>query len=138
MHEFALAEAVVAAAREAAAREKLTEVSELVVRVGALQQLESAALALSLETILKAEEPPLRGASVALKPEPASFRCRPCGRTWDFEQAKKRMGEEEGELVHFVPEIARSYMGCPACGSPDFEITSGRGVWIDEMTGSRE
>ena len=39
------------------------------------------------------------------------------------------------EAVHFVPELARAFMGCPGCGSADFDVTAGRGVSVASIEG---
>ncbi len=50
---------------------------------------------------------------------------------------RKELGENEQEAIHFVPEAAHAFIRCPACGSPDFEISKGRGVWVERITGMR-
>jgi Zn finger protein HypA/HybF involved in hydrogenase expression len=34
--------------------------------------------------------------------------------------------------------MAHVYIKCPACGSPDFEVTQGRGVWLATMRGRKK
>jgi hydrogenase nickel incorporation protein HypA/HybF len=34
------------------------------------------------------------------------------------------------EAIHFLPEAVHAYISCPNCGSFDFEIVGGRGVYI--------
>ena len=48
------------------------------------------------------------------------------------------LNEEAREAVHFVPEIAHTFMKCPRCGSPDFEIVTGRGIWIESIKGVKK
>jgi hydrogenase nickel incorporation protein HypA/HybF len=50
---------------------------------------------------------------------------------------REEHGEETSEAVHFVPEMAHVYLKCPKCGSPDFEIAEGRGVWLASIKGRK-
>jgi hydrogenase nickel incorporation protein HypA/HybF len=45
------------------------------------------------------------------------------------------MDKEVSEAIHFVPEMAHVYIKCPSCGSPDFEVVEGRGVWLQSIKG---
>ncbi|MDR0318462.1 MAG: hydrogenase maturation nickel metallochaperone HypA, partial [Nitrososphaerota archaeon] len=56
--------------------------------------------------------------------------CRNC---WQFK--KEKLDAVTVEAIHFVPEAAHTFIKCPKCGSPDFEITSGRGIWLDSIQG---
>jgi hydrogenase nickel incorporation protein HypA/HybF len=48
---------------------------------------------------------------------------------------KKDLSSEVAEAIHFIPEIAHTYMRCPRCHSPDFEVIAGRGVWVAALQG---
>jgi hydrogenase nickel incorporation protein HypA/HybF len=133
MHEWALAEAVVAAASEAAARERLKGVSLLKVKMGELQQVDREIFEEALKEILRMEKPPLRGARASLEIEKAAFRCRACGREWKLEAALRGKDTEQTEAIHFLPEMVFVYVRCPGCSSPDFEILRGRGVWLESL-----
>ena len=65
----------------------------------------------------------------------STLKCRVCGTTWEFDL--KKLDSATAEAIHFVPEAAHSYIKCPKCGSPDFEIVSGRGVWLEDMKGAK-
>lgn len=133
MHEWALAEAVVATAKKAAHEKKLRRVTEITVKLGELQQIEREIFAFALEHILGQEDPLVRGAKVIFETEHAQFRCRACGCEWAFET--ENLNSEIAEAIHFVPEIAHTYMRCPRCHSPDFEVIAGRGVWLAALKG---
>ena len=135
MHEWALAEAVVAAASQTAKRERLKEVSLLKVKMGELQQVDREVFETALTEILRLEKPPLRGARASLEIEKAAFRCRPCRREWKLEAALRGKDREETEAIHFLPEMIYVYVRCPGCSSPDFEIIQGRGVWLESLEG---
>jgi len=130
MHEWALAEAVISAACAAADREGLREVSEVKIRVGELQQIEKDVLEFAFSELAKDK---LKDARFDIVDAKARFRCRACGHTWLFN--KKGLDESVVEAIHFVPEVAHVYLKCARCGSPDFELLEGRGVWLLSVKG---
>ena len=65
----------------------------------------------------------------------STLKCRVCGTTWEFNI--KKLDKTTAEAIHFVPEVAHTYIRCPKCGSSDFEIVSGRGVWLDNIKGAK-
>ena len=132
MHEWALAEAVLASAREVAEKEKLKEILEVTVRVGELQQVERPILRFALSEM---KTPLFKCTKFHILKAKSTLRCRVCGATWKFDT--KKMDKATAEAIHFVPEVAHSYITCQKCGSPDFEIVSGRGVWLENIKGAR-
>jgi hydrogenase nickel incorporation protein HypA/HybF len=132
MHEWALAEAILKSAKEIAEKEKLKEVTEVTIRVGALQQVESGILRFALSQ-MKTEL--FKNAKFRILKAKTTLKCRVCGTTWQF--STEKMDKETAEAIHFVPEVAHTYVKCPNCGSPDFEIVSGRGVWLENIKGAR-
>ncbi len=135
MHEWALAEAVVAAAARTAERERLKTVSLLRVRVGELQRIDREIFEDALKEILRLEKPPLREARPHLEIEKAAFRCRSCRREWKLESSLRGRSREETEAIHFLPEMVFVYLRCPGCSGPDFEILHGRGIWLEALEG---
>jgi len=132
MHEWALAEAILASAKEIAETEKLKEVTEVTIRVGELQQVEPAILRFALFQ-MKSEL--LSNAKFRILKAKTTLKCRVCGTTWQFNL--KKLDKTTAEAIHFVPEVAHTYIKCPKCGSPDFEIVSGRGVWLENIKGAK-
>jgi hydrogenase nickel incorporation protein HypA/HybF len=130
MHEWALAEAIIDAALEAAEKESFTEITEVTIKVGELQQIEHDILRFALSH-LKTEK--FRKTKFRIETEKAQLKCRACGNSWAFN--KKKLGENASEAIHFVPEVAHTYVNCPKCGSPDFEILEGRGILIQSVKG---
>ncbi len=130
MHEWALAEAVIAAASEIAEKEDLKQVKEIKIKVGELQQIESDILDFALSQAKKAK---FKDAKITIETVKAKFKCRVCENTWVF--SKDKLDENTAEAIHFVPEVAHAYVKCPKCGSPDFEILQGRGVWLETIRG---
>ena len=130
MHEWALAEAVIDAASQIAEKEGLKEITEVAIRVGELQQIERDILRFAL-LHLRTEK--FRKTKFRIETEKAQLKCRACGTSWVF--SKKKLGENASEAIHFVPEIAHTYINCPKCSSPDFEILEGRGILLQSVKG---
>ncbi|MDA0747287.1 MAG: hydrogenase nickel incorporation protein HypA [bacterium] len=135
MHEWALAEGVLTSALKACDREGLSEITKIIVSIGELQQIEIDIFEHALKEVQPANEPRLASTDIQLRVEPAQFKCRICKREFTFPEAAKNLVEEESEAIHFVPELAHTYFRCPDCGSPDFEVVQGRGVWIRSIEG---
>ena len=132
MHEWALAEAIIASAKQIAEQEKLKEVSEVIIKVGELQQVEPPILRFALNQM----KPDIfRKAKFRILRAKSTLKCRVCGTAWEFSSVK--MDKATAEAIHFVPEVAHTYVKCPKCGSPDFEIVSGRGVWLESVKGAK-
>jgi hydrogenase nickel incorporation protein HypA/HybF len=130
MHEWALAEAILAAATQIAQKEQLKEVTEVTIRVGELQDVEPEILKFALGEIKTGL---FKNAEFVLLKAETELKCRVCGTSWQFK--KETLDKATAEAIHFVPEAAHTFVKCPKCGSPDFEIASGRGVWLDNIQG---
>jgi len=130
MHEWALAEAVITAAQQIAEKEKLREVKEVTIKVGELQQIEQEILRFALSQLKPAS---FKNAKFRITKAKTTLKCRVCENTWLFR--KQKLDEGTAEAIHFIPEVAHAYIKCPKCGSPDFEITEGRGVWLENIKG---
>jgi len=133
MHEFALADAVVAAALDEARRNGLSTIDRIVVTVGELQEIEQELFEFSLTQVIPLQEPLLEGTEFVVEGEAASFACRACSR--EFSAADVEASEDEREAAHFIPELSHAFVRCPDCGSPDFEIVAGRGVTLRRIEG---
>jgi len=130
MHEWALAEAVVSTTLKIAEEKGLKEIIELKIKIGELQQIDQEIFGFALSQL---RSPLLKNAKFSLETVKAELKCRVCNHKWRFNT--KNMDEDVSEFIHFVPEIAHTYLKCPKCGSPDFEILMGRGVWLDSIKG---
>ena len=130
MHEWALAEAIISSAINIAEKEGLTEVKEVKIKVGELQQVEVDILKFALSELKTGK---LKNARFVIKMVKAKLRCRVCGRMWGFSQ--NRLDDASREAIHFIPETIHAYTKCPKCGSPDFEILEGRGVILESIKG---
>jgi len=131
MHEWALAEAVVSTVSQIAIKEGLRRVTEVRLKVGELQQIEIEILRFALSELKRSSL--LEEAEFIIETEKAELRCRVCGHKWFFR--RNEVDEDIAEAIHFVPEIAHAYIRCPRCGSPDFEVVRGRGVWLESVEG---
>jgi hydrogenase nickel incorporation protein HypA/HybF len=132
MHEWALAEAILTSAKELAEKENLREVTAVTIRIGELQQVEPDILRFALSQ-MKTEL--FKNAKFRILKAKSTLKCRVCGTTWHF--SLKQLDSATAEAIHFVPEVAHTYIKCPKCGSPDFEIVSGRGIWLDNIKGAK-
>lgn len=135
MHEWALADGVVTTARKVARQERIEKIAKLKIKVGEVQQIDTEVFRNALEQIIQSHNSLLKGATIEIDIAEAVLECRNCGHRWTFQQAMKRLSHDESEAIHFVPEMAHVYIGCPACSSPDFEVIQGRGVWLDAIVG---
>ena len=133
MHEWALAEAILKSAEEVAEKEKLKEITEVTIRIGELQQVERPILRFAISQM---KPTLLKHTKFRILTAKSKLRCRVCGTLWHFDS--KSVDKETAEAIHFVPEVAHSYIKCPKCGSPDFEITIGRGVWLENVKGAKQ
>ena len=135
MHEWALAEAVVATVEKTAQKEKLSTITDVVILLGELQQIEQEIFEFALKELIATQFSQLKKAKIVIETEKSTFTCRNCGHGWSFDEMKNKVTKDEAEAVHFVPEVALVHMRCPSCGSPDFDIIKGRGVSIAKITG---
>jgi hydrogenase nickel incorporation protein HypA/HybF len=127
-----LAEAVISTVSQIAEKEDLKEVAEVEIKVGELQQIELDILEFALSQLKTLK---LKNVKFHIKTVKAELKCRVCGHKWIFR--KEKIDEEIAEAIHFVPEIAHTYIKCPKCGSPDFAILNGRGLWLESVKGLR-
>jgi hydrogenase nickel incorporation protein HypA/HybF len=137
MHEWALAESILSATLEEAEKEKLKTIDEIKIGIGELQQIERDIFEFALEEIIKSKDNKLKNVKISIETEKSTLKCKSCEHTWKFSDMKKKLNEDESEAIHFIPEVAFVHTRCPKCGSPDFEITTGRGVSIISIKGKR-
>lgn len=131
MHEWALAEGVISTALEVAEENEAKNIVGIKIKMGELQQVDREIFELALEEI--SSETIAENSEMKILTEKAILKCRACGKEWDFKKSKKKLDENESESIHFVPDLAHTYIRCPNCGSPDFKIKKGRGVWIESI-----
>ncbi|MEM1527780.1 MAG: hydrogenase nickel incorporation protein HypA [Sulfolobales archaeon] len=126
MHEWALAEAVGLALYNYAKQSGIRRFKRLIIGLGELQAVDKEVLELALGETLRAYG--LELVECDFVTEEASFECRSCGFKWKLGDLS--LSNEVREAIHFLPEATYAYVRCPKCGSPDYSITSGRGLSI--------
>jgi len=134
MHEWALAESILVAAIEAAEKQKMKKISEIEISIGELQQIAMDAFNLALDELVK-DQDDLKDVKINITTEKSTLVCNSCGNEWSFSDMKKKINDDEGESIHFIPEVAFVHSRCPKCSSPDFQISKGRGVSITSIKG---
>jgi len=132
MHEWALAEAVLLAARDAALKLGKAVIKRLTLTVGELQGVDIEAFSFSLIEMsdLLARESKVLVKRVEILVERTAVKCNKCSYIWNPMQS---LGDEEREAIHFVPEALTAFIKCPQCDSQDIEIVRGRGVVINDI-----
>ncbi len=135
MHEWALADGVVATAVKAAEKEGVKRITKINIKVGEVQQIDIDCFKFALKELMQPYRAMFEHTELVMTREPAILKCRNCSNEWAFSEATKKLNQEESESIHFLPEIAHVYIRCPVCHSPDFEVARGRGVWIDTIEG---
>jgi hydrogenase nickel incorporation protein HypA/HybF len=135
MHEWALAESVIHTVGQEAEKNHLKKIERVVVNVGELQQIDMEIFRFALDTVLGSYNLELDPANILLQIEKSLLKCRVCGNEWSFSDTMEKIQNDEAESIHFVPEVAHIFMRCTACGSPDFDIIVGRGIWIESIEG---
>ncbi len=136
MHEWALAEGVILTALNVAKEEELKEITTIAVKIGELQQISVDFFKQSLEAVLPSEDGLLANVEFLLEIEQAQMKCRACDCQYQRPETHGDLEKEKREAIHFIPELAHSYLACPNCESQDFEIVQGRGVRIDFVEGN--
>ena len=137
MHEWALAESIITTVIETAKKEKLKIIKEIKIQIGELQQIEKDIFKFALNEIIKSQDKKIKDVKIKIEIIKSILKCKNCEHTWSFSNMKKKLDEDESEAIHFIPEVAFVHTRCPKCGSPDFEITIGRGVSIAHIKGER-
>ena len=130
MHEWALAESIILTVVDKAVNEGKRVIEEIDIVIGELQAIDLEIFKYALNELknMVKEEKGIEIRDYRITIEEAKFRCNRCGYVWRLKEAK--LDEEAKESIHFIPEAVHAYMQCPRCGSRDFEIISGRGVYI--------
>lgn len=134
MHEYALADAILTAARDVARREGLRRVRVIEATLGELQDLRPELMDEALRRLLPEAGAELQGAELRLVVEPARLRCRGCAREFGLAEAGAPDAEQR-EAIHLLPELAHAFLACPGCGSGDFELRAGRGAGLAAVEG---
>ncbi|OYT59505.1 hydrogenase nickel insertion protein HypA [Euryarchaeota archaeon ex4484_178] len=131
MHEWALADGILKTALEFAEQHDAKRIKKVRIVLGELQDVEQEIVKFALNEMKK--DTLAENAEFLFEEEKAIFRCRDCGHTWELRDVEKELSGEIREDIHFVPEVVHAFLSCPKCGSRDFEVVKGRGVYISEI-----
>jgi hydrogenase nickel incorporation protein HypA/HybF len=127
MHEWALAESVVATIERELKKHKGATLHAVNLLFGELQNIDPEIFQTGMEEMLA--EIPREGEVLHIDTERARFLCNACGAEWGLDETST-LPEEQREAIHFLPEAAHAFLSCPACRSRDYQITAGRGVRV--------
>ncbi|BAA30693.1 hydrogenase nickel incorporation protein HypA [Pyrococcus horikoshii] len=128
MHEWALADAIVRTVLEHAQKENASKVLAVKVVLGELQDVDAKIVEFAMNELFKGTI--AEGAEIIFEEEEAVFKCRNCGYEWRLSEVREKLDERMREDIHFIPEVVHAFLSCPRCGSHDFEVVKGRGVYI--------
>ncbi|ADD08490.1 hydrogenase nickel incorporation protein HypA [Candidatus Aciduliprofundum boonei] len=131
MHEWALAEGILKTAIEFAEKHNAKSIKGVTIILGELQDVEKEIVEFALNEMKK--DTIAKDAKFSFSEEEAIFKCRDCGHTWKLKDVENKLNAEMREDIHFVPEVVHTFLSCPKCGSRDFEVVKGRGVYISEI-----
>ena len=131
MHEWALADGILHTAIEFAEKKGGKKIDRIVVVLGELQDVESEIVEFALNEMKKGTM--AEDAKIEFEEEEAIFKCRDCGHQWKLKEISSTLNKDIREDIHFVPEVVHAFLECPQCGSRDFEVLQGRGVYIKEI-----
>ena len=129
MHEWALAEAVLESVRTEQTTRSGQRATKVVIRFGELQSIDPEVFAEGIQHMQSVEDD--LDLSFDFETEPATLKCTVCGHGWAF--ADCDIDEATREAIHFLPEVAHSFITCPSCGSADFHVDRGRGVTVESI-----
>jgi len=116
MHEQAYAEAIVREIEE-------LDRAKITIIIGELQNIDIDALRQYIDFYLRKQK-----RNIEYKVEKTLIKCNKCNNVFGLE--KTVIGEEEKELIHFIPEAIHSFIRCPQCSSRDIDVIRGRGIRI--------
>ncbi|ASJ16411.1 hydrogenase nickel incorporation protein [Thermococcus chitonophagus] len=128
MHEWALADAIVRTVLDYAQKEGASKVLAVKVILGELQDVNADIVGFAMRELFKGTI--AENAEIIFEEEEAVFKCRACGHEWRLKDVRDKLDDRIREDIHFIPEVVHAFVSCPKCGSHDFEVVKGRGVYI--------
>ena len=131
MHEWALAEAVASTAIKIADKEKIKHLTLIKITIGELRNLDTEILKFAINQFNSS----LKKTDIKFTTQKSLLKCRVCNHKWDFSQSEKDLSNNSSESIHFIPELAHTFVKCPDCGSTDFEVLKGQSIWIESIEG---
>lgn len=132
VHEWALAEAIVKTVTNIALKKGIVRVKSVHIVLGELQSIDKDILKYAIDELKKGTV--MEDAEVFFEEEKAEFKCLNCNHVWSLDSVRELVNPDIRESIHFIPEVVHAFIKCPKCGSLDYEIIRGRGVWIKSIT----
>jgi len=132
MHEWAFAEGIIKTVEEESVKNKFKNLSKVCIVMGELQGIDKDIVSFAIDNLKHGTI--MEKAEFEFEDEEMELECRNCGYIWKIDRDGD-IDELIKESIHFVPESAHSFISCPKCGSKDFEITKGRGIYISRIDG---
>ncbi len=114
MHELSIVKSLARAALSEFDPEKMEKILTLTVVMGAMRDYEEEWLKKYLADVAK--DTPLEGVRLKLEKLPVTFKCRKCGHIFPMELS----GDSD--------------VGCPGCGSYEYDMQTGKEFYISQMT----
>ncbi len=133
MHEWAFAEGIVKSVLDESKNNGFQRLNRVVIVMGELQGIDREIVSFALENLKKGTI--LENTKFEFEVEEVEFKCRNCKHTWKLDDTEEAEDEMIRESIHFLPETAHTFLKCPECGSKDFDIIKGRGVYISRIDG---
>jgi len=131
MHEWALANAIISTVEEYAKKLGKDKVYEVEIVLGELQDINEEIMRYALDSLKRGTV--CEQANFVFVIEKAEFKCRNCGHEWNLEEMKNDLDKDVRESIHFIPEVVKAFVRCPKCGSRDFEVKKGRGLYVSSI-----
>ncbi|MEM0481880.1 MAG: hydrogenase/urease maturation nickel metallochaperone HypA [Nitrososphaerota archaeon] len=143
MHEWSIADGIVAAVLEQAASRNAARVKEVEVLVGELRDLDIQVLEEAIGQLSRATV--ADGAIFQFRRSHALFKCSLCGENWNMKKATEMIASqlsEKGYVVeaeelelptHFMPMLVVGLQRCPKCGGMDIEVEGGHELMITRI-----
>ena len=132
MHEWSLAESIISTIEKEMIKERINEVKEIKIKIGELKQIDKEVFKFALlELFINNKKKP----KIYIEIIPAVLKCNICKNEWYFNS--QEINQQIVEAIHFIPEVAHSYIKCLKCGSRDFTFLKGRDIHIESIKGAK-
>ncbi len=110
------------------------KVKEIYLKIGEMSNIDSQILVGAIEDL---KDPNLMDdLKVYATIEKNRFKCRNCGREWNFSEIEKNIEKinVDGDTpLHYLPDSAQIFIECPYCGSHEFDMYGETGVVIEKI-----
>jgi len=129
VHEASIAQNIIQIAVKVAMENNAKKIHKITIVVGELHFLDLEALKFAFQVL--SENTLAEKAELNVKLSPAKFKCSNCGEEWEFSLSK--IGDNAIGKLHFTPDLIINFLKCPRCNSSEFEITSGKELYVENI-----